>query len=243
MNTWTCLFGAPWKTHTHGSPEAVKSSYSSLPSSNQLSTKLPPPHTHTQRNCEHDDYVLVCHPADNHYSAVEWNGRSPLSSSPCRTSHPNSDLYVGCHWFILLLNWFNTEQTRLWILSLVVYRMRNKSLINHIENVCHVYFLLVVVATLGEHVPIAPCKEVGFVSVVNLKNILFVWALLMSVSWVKRGMFYFLIFNRAFTGKLLCTCAEVSTFGLWKKKELSYWIATARWYHLFMPEIGLYHLK
>ncbi|KAK6305665.1 hypothetical protein J4Q44_G00244450 [Coregonus suidteri] len=78
--------GSHMEGHTQGSPEALKSySYSSLPSSNQ------PP---SQRNCEHDDYVSMCHPAAHHCSAVEWNSRNPLCSSPHHSSHPNSDVPV-----------------------------------------------------------------------------------------------------------------------------------------------------
>ncbi|XP_055791482.1 insulin receptor substrate 2-B-like [Salvelinus fontinalis] len=80
--------GSHMDGHTHGSPEALKSysSYSSLPSSNQ------PP---SQRNCEHDDYVSMCHPAAHHCSADEWNSRNPLCSSPRHSSHPSSDVLLN----------------------------------------------------------------------------------------------------------------------------------------------------
>lgn len=80
--------GSHMDGHTHGSPEALKSysSYSSLPSANQ------PP---SQRNCEHDDCMFTCHPAAHHCSAVEWNSRNPLCSSPRHSSHPSSDVLLN----------------------------------------------------------------------------------------------------------------------------------------------------
>ncbi|XP_029476830.2 insulin receptor substrate 2-B-like [Oncorhynchus nerka] len=80
--------GSHMDGHIHGSLGALKSysSYSSLPSSNQ------PP---SQRNCEHDDCIFTCHPAAHHCSAVEWNSRNPLCSSPRHSAHPSSDVLLN----------------------------------------------------------------------------------------------------------------------------------------------------